>query len=140
MQGHAAVAFPTQICRRLTGKLRIEPTIGPPRDQELVMSTEHQPHHEQTRVIPYRGIVRTDNVVSLHGDSYARQADDAPDLDEGLLAALSPLLDEVDGLRKNQAQVRDASNVGLLLEENTRLRQLAVKLSNLLGDLPKQSA
>ena len=51
-----------------------------------------------------------------------------------------PLLDEVDGLRKNQAQVRDASNVGLLLEENTRLRQLAVKLSNLLGDLPKQSA
>ena len=102
------------------------------------MSTEHQPHHEQARVIPYRGIARTDNVVSLHGDSYARQADDV--LDDELLAALSPLLDEVDGLRKNQAQVRDASNVRLLLEENTRLRQLAVKLSNLLGDLPKQSA
>ena len=104
------------------------------------MSTEYPPHHGQTRVIPYRGIVRTDNVVSLHGDSYAHHADDAPHLDDQLLAALSPLLDEVDGLRKNQAQVRDAGNVRLLLEENTRLRQLAVKLSNLLGDLPKQSA
>jgi hypothetical protein len=117
-----------------------EPTIGSPQDQELVMSTEYPTHHGQTRVIPYRGVVRTDNVVSLHGDSYARQADDAPHLDDELLAALSPLLDEVDGLRKNQAQARDASNVRLLLEENTRLRKLAVKLSNLLGDLPKQSA
>ncbi len=99
------------------------------------MSTQHPPHHEQARVIPYRGIVRTDNVVPLHADSCARQADDTE-----LLAALSPLLEEVDGLRKDQAQVRDASNVGLLLEENTRLRQLAIKLSNLLGDLPKQSA
>jgi hypothetical protein len=104
------------------------------------MSTEHPPHHEQARVIPYRGILRNDNVVPLHADSYARHADDTPYLGEELLAALSPLLDEVDGLRKNQAQVRDASNVRLLLEENTRLRQLAVKLSNLLGDLPKQSA
>lgn len=140
MQGHAAVDFPTQICRRLNGKLRIDPTIGPPCDQELVMSTEQQPHHEQARVIPHRGIVRHDNVISLHGDSYARQADDAPCLDDELLAALSPLLDEVDGLRQHQVQVRDAGNVRLLLEENTRLRQLAVKLSNLLGDLPKQSA
>ena len=104
------------------------------------MSTEYPPYHGQTRVSPYRGIVHTDNVVSLRGDSYVRQADDAPYLDEELLAALSPLLDEVDGLRNNQAQVRDSSNVGLLLEENTRLRQLAIKLSNLLGDLPKQSA
>ena len=104
------------------------------------MSTEYPPHHGQTRVVPYRGIVRTDNVVSLRGDSYVRQADDTPYLGDELLAALSPLLDEVDGLRKNQPQLRDASNVGLLLEENTRLRQLAVKLSNLLGDLPKQSA
>jgi len=104
------------------------------------MSTEHQPHHEQARVLPYRGIVRTDNVVSLHGDSYARRAEDPPRLDDNLLAALSPLLDEVDGLRKDQVQVQDVGNVRLLLEENTRLRQLAVKLSNLLGDLPKQSA
>lgn len=104
------------------------------------MSTEHPPHHGQTRVIPYRAIVHADNVVPLHAGSYARQADDTPYLGEELLAALSPLLDEVDGLRKDPAQVSDTSNVGLLLEENTRLRQLAVKLSNLLGDLPKQSA
>ena len=104
------------------------------------MSTEYPPHHGQASIIAYRGITRTGNVVSLRGDNYARQADDAPYLDNQLLAALSPLLDEVDGLRDNQTQLRDAGNVGLLLEENTRLRQLAVKLSNLLGDLPKQSA
>jgi hypothetical protein len=116
------------------------PTIGPPCDQELVMSTEYAPRHGQSRVIPCRGVMRPDNVVPLHGGSYARRSDDAPNQDVELLAALSPLLDEVDELRQNQAPVRDASNVVVLLEENTRLRQLAVKLSNLLGDLPKQGA
>jgi hypothetical protein len=120
--------------------LVIEPTTGPPCDQELVMSIEHPPHHGQARVIPYRNLERANNVVPLHEAGHVRQADDTSDRDEKLLAALSPLLDEVDGLRDNQAQVPDASNVGRLLEENTRLRKLAVKLSNLLGDLPKQGA
>jgi hypothetical protein len=116
--------------------LVIEPTTGPPCDQELVMSIEHPPHHRQARVIGYRHIARAGNVVPLHETIHLLPADEMPDRDEKLLAALSPLLDEVDGLRTKQAQ--DASNVRLLLEENTRLRQLAVKLSNLLGDLPKQ--
>ena len=98
------------------------------------MSIEHPPYHGQARVIAYRHVQHANNVVRLHG---ARQPDQ---MDEKLLAALSPLLDEVDGLRANQPQVQDASNVRRLLEENTKLRQLAVKLSNLLGDLPKQSA
>lgn len=98
------------------------------------MSIEHPPYHGQARVIAYRHVQHTNNVVRLHE---ARQPDQ---MDEKLLAALSPLLDEVDGLRANQAQVQDASNVRRLLEENTKLRQLAVKLSNLLGDLPKRSA
>lgn len=98
------------------------------------MSIEHPPYHGQARVIAYRHVQHANNVVRLHE---ARQPDQ---MDEKLLAALSPLLDEVDGLRANQAQVQDASNVRRLLEENTKLRQLAVKLSNLLGDLPKRSA
>ena len=104
------------------------------------MSIEYRPHHGQARVIAYRNIARAGNVVPLHEPIHLLQADKAPERDEKLLAALSPLLDEVDGLRNNQAQPQDAVNVGRLLEENTRLRQLAVKLSNLLGDLPKQSA
>lgn len=103
------------------------------------MSIEHPPHHGQARVIAYRSIARADNVVPLHETGQARPADERPD-DKRLLAALSPLLDEVDGLRDHRARCQDAGNVRLLLEENTKLRQLAVKLSNLLGDLPKQSA
>ena len=104
------------------------------------MSIEYPPHHGPARIIAHRGIARADNVVPLHEAGYARPAEEPPGADEKLLAALSPLLDEVDGLRGNQAQAQDASNVRLLIEENTKLRQLAVKLSNLLGDLPKQSA
>ena len=55
-----------------------------------------------------------------------------------LLTALSPLLDEVDGLRGDEALHQETDNVVVLLEENARLRKLAVKLSNLLGDLPEQ--
>ena len=57
--------------------------------------------------------------------------------DDELLTALSPLLDEVDGLRGDEAP-QAADNIPVLLEENARLRKLAVKLSNLLGDLPEQ--
>ena len=104
------------------------------------MSIEYPPHHGQARVVAYRNVGRAGNVVPLHETIHLLQPDKAPDRDEKLLAALSPLLDEVDGLRNNQAQPQDAANVGRLIEENTRLRRLAVKLSNLLGDLPKQSA
>lgn len=104
------------------------------------MSIEHPTHHGPARIIRYPNVARADNVVPMHGAGHMRQADETAHQDEKLLAALSPLLDEVDVLRKNQAQVQDAGNVGRLLEENTRLRQLAVKLSNLLGDLPKQGA
>ena len=62
----------------------------------------------------------------------------APHQDDELLTALSPLLDEVDGLRGDDALHQGTDNVGVLLEENARLRKLAVKLSNLLGDLPEQ--
>jgi hypothetical protein len=76
--------------------------------------------------------------VPLREDNDARQANDAPHQGDELLTALSPLLDEVDGLRGDDALLQETDNVVVLLEENARLRKLAVKLSNLLGDLPEQ--
>jgi hypothetical protein len=52
------------------------------------------------------------------------------------LAALSPLLEEVGTFESQQAEATDFLQ---LLEENARLRKLAVKLSNLLGDLPERA-
>jgi hypothetical protein len=104
------------------------------------MSTEHQPHHGQAVILPYRGLERSGNVVPLPAAAHMTSAGVSADRDDELLAALSPLLDEVDGLSRGDAPLQDAGNVGRLLEENRRLRKLAVKLSNLLGDLPKQSA
>jgi hypothetical protein len=132
------VPFPTQICPRLNGKLVVEPTIGPPCDQECVMSIEHPPHDEPVRAA-FRNVERSNNVVPLRESKDVRQANEAPRQDGELLAALSPLLDEVDGLRGDEALHQETNNVVLLLEENARLRKLAVKLSNLLGDLPEGS-
>ena len=59
-----------------------------------------------------------------------------PQGDEEFFAALSPLLEEAAKLGADQPPLRVADDLLLLLEENARLRKLAVKLSNLLGDLP----
>jgi hypothetical protein len=131
------VAFPTQICRRLNGKLIVEPTTGPPCEQECVMSIEHPPYDSQARREAFRIVEHADNVVPLREDNSVREAIEAPPPADELLTALSPLLDEVDGLRGDETQ-REAGNIPVLLEENARLRKLAVKLSNLLGDLPER--
>ena len=102
------------------------------------MSIEHPPHDKQARRDTFRNVEHGGNVVPLREDNSVRQPNDAPHPDDELLTALSPLLDEVDGLRGDDAPQGGANNVGVLLEENARLRKLAVKLSNLLGDLPEQ--
>ena len=102
------------------------------------MSIEHPPHDKQARRDTFRNVEHGGNVVPLREDNSVRQTNDAPHQDDELLTALSPLLDEVDGLRGDDALHRETDNVGVLLEENARLRKLAVKLSNLLGDLPEQ--
>jgi hypothetical protein len=135
------VPFPTQICPRLNGKLIVELTTGPPCDQECVMSIEHPPHDKQAaRRDTFRNAELAGNVVPLRESNGMRQASEAPHQDDELLTALSPLLDEVDGLRTDETLHQDTNNVVLLLEENARLRKLAVKLSNLLGDLPGPGA
>ena len=102
------------------------------------MSIEHPPHDRQARRDAFRDVERADNVVPLREDNSARLANDAPHQGDELLTALSPLLDEVDGLRGDDALRQETDNVVVLLEENARLRKLAVKLSNLLGDLPER--
>jgi len=52
------------------------------------------------------------------------------------LAALVPLLEEVAALPDEQSHRQEIRNILTLRKENTELRALAVKLSNLLGDLP----
>jgi hypothetical protein len=100
------------------------------------MSIEHPPHDRPARRDALRIVGPADNVVPLREDNSARLANDAPHQGDELLTALSPLLDEVDGLRGDEALLQETDNVVVLLEENARLRKLAVKLSNLLGDLP----
>ena len=102
------------------------------------MSIEHPPHDKPARRETFRNAEPAGNVVPLREDTSARLASDAPHQGgDELLTALSPLLDEVDGLRGDEALHQETNNVVLLLEENARLRKLAVKLSNLLGDLPE---
>ena len=103
------------------------------------MSIEHPPHDKQSaRRDTFRNAEHAGNVVPLREGNDVRQASEAPHQGDELLTALSPLLDEVDGLRGDETLHQDTNNVVLLLEENARLRKLAVKLSNLLGDLPER--
>ena len=105
------------------------------------MSIEHPPHDKQSaRRDTFRNAEHAGNVVPLREGNDVRQASEAPHQGDELLTALSPLLDEVDGLRGDETLHQDTNNVVLLLEENARLRKLAVKLSNLLGDLPGPGA
>jgi hypothetical protein len=84
------------------------------------MGIGHPPHNKQNRI----GVLlrAADNVVPLRhrGDDFFN--------------ALSPLLEEA--LRDEESPRQGIRNVLSLREENARLRALAVKLSNLVGDLP----
>lgn len=55
--------------------------------------------------------------------------------DDDFLLALMPLLEEAERMQRTPL-CRDTDDVMPLLEENAKLRKLAVQLSNLLGDLP----
>lgn len=103
------------------------------------MSIEYKPHDDLVRRDTLRIVEPADNVVQLREESGVVPTVEAPPPIDELLIALSPLLDEVDGLRDGEAP-QAADNIPVLLEENARLRKLAVKLSNLLGDLPERGA
>ena len=81
------------------------------------MSIGHPPHNR-------RNGLGASNVVSLR-----HQGDEISDV-------LSPLLEESATFPGGKSPRQGIHNVLSLLEENARLRALAVKLSNLIGDLP----
>ena len=56
--------------------------------------------------------------------------------DDEFFDVLSPLLEEAATFPDDASPRQGIHNARSLLEENARLRALAVKLSNLLGDLP----
>jgi hypothetical protein len=84
------------------------------------MGIRRPPHDKQDRL----GVLlrSADNVVPLRHRS------------DEFLNALSPLLEEA--LRDEESPRQGIRNALSLHEENARLRALAVKLSNLVGDLP----
>jgi hypothetical protein len=78
------------------------------------------PHNKQNLLL--RG---ADNVLpSPHGG------------DDEFFDVSRPALEEVAGLQRDESPQQETNDLLLLLEENARLRKLAVQLSNLLGELP----
>jgi len=104
------------------------------------MSIEHPTHNKQARLDEFRVAEAADNVRPLHQDKASLPASESPHRGDEFLAALAPLLEEAAGLQGDQSPHQETSDFLLLLEENARLRKLAVKLSNLLGDLPERGA
>ena len=103
------------------------------------MSIEHPRHHKQVRSDEVRIAEHQDNVLPLHADNAPLQASGPPHRNDEFLAALPPLLEEAAGLQGDESPQQETNAFLLLLEENARLRKLAVKLSNLLGDLPERA-
>ena len=86
------------------------------------MGIGRPPHNKQDRLgVLLRG---ADNVVPLR-----HRGDEFFDL-------LSPLLEEAASFPDDESPRQGIHNVLSLREENARLRALAVKLSNLIGELP----
>ncbi len=83
------------------------------------MGIGHKPRNKQDRP-------GADNVVARRNR------------DDEFFDVLSPLLEEAATFPDDKSPRRGTRNARSLLEENARLRALAIKLSNLLGDLPAQ--
>jgi hypothetical protein len=104
------------------------------------MSIGDPTHKERGHLDEVRGPECTDNVLPFHEESAVVQPSESSRRDDEFFAALSPLLEEAARLQADQSPRRESDDLLLLLEENARLRKLAVKLSNLLGDLPERAA
>jgi hypothetical protein len=86
------------------------------------MGIGHPPHNKQDRL---GALLRAaDNVAPLRHRS------------DEFFDTLSPLLEEAATFPDGQAPRQRIHSILSLREENTRLRGLAVKLSNLVGELP----
>jgi hypothetical protein len=75
----------------------------------------------------------------MNKENLLRGADNvlqSPRGDDEFVEVLGPALEEVAGLQRDESPRKETNALVLLLEDNARLRKLAVQLSNLLGDLP----
>ena len=90
------------------------------------------PHNKQNR--PLRAV---GNVSPLRKESALVPEVKSPHHDE-FFDHLVPALEEAVGLRVDESPRQETADLLRLLEENARLRKLAVQLSNLLGDLPRR--
>lgn len=103
------------------------------------MSIEHSLQNKPVHRDEFRGAEHAGNVVPLRQDNVF-QVRQPPQRSDEFFAVLSPLLEEAAGLRRDQSSHQETNDFVVLLEENARLRKLAIQLSNLLGDLPGPSA
>ena len=101
------------------------------------MSIEHSLQNKPIRLDGSRGAEHAGNVVPLRQDNVFQGR--SPQRSDEFFAVLSPLLEEAAGLRRDQPPRQETNDFVVLLEENARLRKLAIQLSNLLGDLPGPS-
>lgn len=108
-----------------TGPMGIVMSIErPPRDR---MASRGQPANAQY----------ADNVRPLHRDKVPLQ-DRKPLPRGGKFPSVSG--QEAAKLQADDTPRQETNDVLVLLEENARLRKLAVRLSNILGDLPAKDA
>jgi hypothetical protein len=100
------------------------------------MSIEHPPHHKQARLNEFRDAGCADEALLSHQDNAPIGGHASLRGGDAFFAVLSPLIEEAARLQGDPSPRQEASDLLMLLEENARLRKLAVQLSNLLGDLP----
>jgi hypothetical protein len=98
---------------------------------DFAMRTGYPPDNKQSRLGVLLG---AENVVPLRGKNASLQGVEHGD--DNVSDVLSPLLEEVVEPQGDEPPDRGTTDVRPLMEKNARLRRLAVKLSNLLGDLP----
>jgi hypothetical protein len=95
------------------------------------MSIGYPPDNKQSRLGVLLG---AENVVPLRGENASLQG--LPHRDDNVIDVLSPLLEEVVELQGDESPHQDTNDVRPLVEKNARLRRLAVKLWNIVGDIP----
>jgi hypothetical protein len=101
------------------------------------MGIEYPPCKKQDHLgVLLRGAA--DNVLPLRlENALVHEAEYTHRCDE-FFHVLSSALEETGGLQGDKSQHQEAKDALALLEKNAWLRTLAVKLSNLLGDLPRR--
>jgi hypothetical protein len=96
-----------------------------------------RPNNKQDRLgVLLRG---ADNVLPLREENASLQGVESPHQGDEFFDVLASALEEAAGLQGDESPHQETNDLLLLLEENARLRKLAVQLSNLLGDLPERA-